>query len=232
MRSQIHREMRGHREKLQSHYAGNDPNKRCGAYFDRRTNACRTYYGEDYGHVGSERQILSLASICFPDDSQFENPWSPDSQTRMAEVDHPNRDQLRLSMPWAPADSAGGESTRAVCVANLGGKACRNVRITVALPPDQQIIAIEQPAGYDTDKNALTWLIPCVEANTEVSLRYEVVANAPNPVAVVLPAEQVTTVGYVPNLSAEPSPLPAAETSQAKRPIVVFDPSRFTTIVQ
>ncbi len=74
-RHHLRRKAQQNAEQLVALYAGSENWKRSKTYFTQLVNECRTYYGEDYGRVGSDESLPLLDQVCFS--AALPKNWRP-----------------------------------------------------------------------------------------------------------------------------------------------------------
>ena len=65
MRDGIRRNVRSRTQRILDFYADDNGNRRTREYFDARLDELSTWYGEDYGHQGSPRELITIGNTCF-----------------------------------------------------------------------------------------------------------------------------------------------------------------------
>jgi len=65
MRSQVRQAASQHRQQLLDWYTAGHPDRQNRAYFDQILAECRTYFGEPYGYVGTDEQLVTMGQLCF-----------------------------------------------------------------------------------------------------------------------------------------------------------------------
>ena len=67
MRKAVRKAVRIRTEKILRWYADDNGNRRPKAYFDDRVEELSTYWGEDYGHMGTYDEMITIGNTCFDD---------------------------------------------------------------------------------------------------------------------------------------------------------------------
>lgn len=191
-------------EQLVALYAGSENWKRSKTYFTQLVNECRTYYGEEYGRVGSDESLPLLDQVCQSVITLDEVP------PPVVAIEHSHRERLCC---WVKESSGAqrGERCLTLMVTNPTDEPLSNLAIRQQLPEQAQLLAVEQPAAMGAA--SLTWRIPRLAPHSYCELR--VLVAAP---------EQVE----VQQVSHESALTRTTEKSPPTR--VVFSPERFSRL--
>lgn len=65
MREKFRENVRRRSSRILDFYVDENGNRRTKAWFDRTQQALTTYWGEDYGHQGSEEELVTIGNTCF-----------------------------------------------------------------------------------------------------------------------------------------------------------------------
>lgn len=67
MRKSVHKAIEARRENILDRFCDENGNRRPREWFEKQLGELRTYYGVDYGHRGTPEELVSIASVCFPE---------------------------------------------------------------------------------------------------------------------------------------------------------------------
>ena len=166
-RGQIRNVVQKNRDTLLSFYAGDDEAKMTPRYFAEKTSKLKTYYGEDYGHVGDASDLIYLADILFEGRSQLPRA--------SGQKPHP---QVNIQ-PIGPREvSIGGQRHFAVAVTNLTDAPLESLQVSTSLPTNMAVRHLDGTAEFDRLENEIHWKLQTLAPRETELLRFQASAVA------------------------------------------------------